>query len=81
MKKQSIILISSALVLVLTAFKVISAEDSAQTQNDKSVAWYVANIREAKATNQQCHDSPEQQRAANCENALHALKISFKGGN
>ncbi|MDD2758698.1 MAG: hypothetical protein PHH11_00230 [Methylomonas sp.] len=80
MKKQTIILISSALVLVLAAFKVISAED-APANLEKSIAWYVANVKEAKAKNQQCHDYPAEQSADDCANALHALEISFKGGN
>lgn len=47
----------------------------------KSVAWYVANIKEAKAQNQTCHDNPNLQASADCVNSLHALQISFKGGN
>ena len=85
MKKSSIILISSALVLVLSAFNVINAEESSQeasqTENGKTVAWYVANIQEAKAKNKECFDNHIQKSTADCENALHALQISFKGGN
>lgn len=87
MKKSSIILISSAIVLVLSAFNVINAEESgnetsqAQAENGKTVAWYVANIQEAKAKNKECFDNHIQKSAADCENALHALQISFKGGN
>ncbi|MGY6274254.1 hypothetical protein [Methylomonas sp. MgM2] len=83
MKKSTIILISSAVLLALSAFNVISAEEpnQAQAENEKSVAWYVANIREAKAKNQQCFDSRTQQSTPECENALHALQISFNGGN
>jgi len=82
-KKSSIILISAAVVLILSAFNVISAEESgqAQAENDKTVAWYVANIQEAKAKNKECFDNHIQQSSADCENALHALQISFKGGN
>lgn len=81
MQKNTILLIAAGAVLVLSAFKVISAE-KASTENDlKSVAWYVANIKEARATNQQCHDNPSQQSSQDCQNALHALEISFKGGN
>ena len=81
MQKNTIILIATALVLVLSAFKVISAEESTQGVEAKSVAWYVANVKEAQAKNQQCHDNPGIQSSPDCENALHALQISFKGGN
>ena len=82
MKKNTVILILSALALALSAFQVISAEESSTTTSDaKSVAWYVANIKEARATNQQCHDNPGMQPSPDCTNALHALEISFKGGN
>jgi len=87
MKKSSIILISSAIVLVLSAFNVINAEESsnaanqAQAENGKTVAWYVANIQEAKAKNKECFDNSIQKSDEDCENALHALQISFKGGN
>lgn len=82
MQKNAIILIATSLVLILSAFKVISAEEVTQeTQEAKSVAWYVANVKEARAKNQQCHDNPSIQASTDCENALHALQISFKGGN
>lgn len=81
MQKNTLILSASALILVLSAFKVISAEDTQAANEAKSVAWYVANIKEARAKNQECHDSPNTSATAECENALHALEISFKGGN
>lgn len=82
MKKNTVILILSALALALSAFQVISAEESSTPASEaKSVAWYVANIKEARATNQQCHDNPGMQSSPDCANALHALEISFKGGN
>lgn len=81
MQKNALILTVSTLVLVLSAFKVISAEESKQASKAKSVAWYVANIKDARAKNQECHDNPGIQSSADCGNALHALEISFKGGN
>lgn len=81
MKKTIVLVSASALVLVLGAFRVLNAQET-QTGNDaKSVAWYVANIKEARAKNQQCHDNPGLQSSEDCANALHALNISFKGGN
>lgn len=81
MKKNTIVLSATALMLILGAFKVINAEESKRDEAEKSVAWYVANVREAKAKNQECHDNPGQQSYKDCENALHALQISFNGGN
>ena len=87
MKNKTLILIFTSLVLVLSAVKVISAEQPLQTNNvqqaeaAKSIAWYVANVQEARAKNQQCFDNPGIKTSEDCENALHALQISFKGGN
>lgn len=87
MPKNILILIAATLVLILGGFNVLNAEESAQqestqqAENAKSVAWYVANIREARAKNQECYDNPSMQASLDCANALHALQISFNGGN
>lgn len=82
MQKNTLILIAAALVLILSGFNVINAEEATQqAENTKSVAWYVANIREARTKNQECHDNPSMQTSSDCTNALHALEISFNGGN
>ncbi|MGR8931295.1 MAG: EexN family lipoprotein [Gammaproteobacteria bacterium] len=81
MQKNHIIVSITALLLILSGFTVINAEESAQASSENSVAWYVANIKEAKAKNQECHDNPSLQSSSDCANALHALEISFKGGN
>jgi len=87
MKNKTLFLIFTSLALVLSAVKVISAEqplqamDSVQSDPSRSVAWYVANVKEARAKNQQCFDNPDIKNSEDCENALHALQISFKGGN
>ncbi len=81
MKKNAIIFAVTALLLGLSAFKVINAEESTQVSEAKTIAWYVANVKEAKAKNQECFDNPEIKASEDCENALHALQISFKGGN
>lgn len=84
MKKNTLILTAVSLVLVLSAFKVISAEEVAaapEPTETKSIAWYVANLKEAQDKNQQCHDNPAIKSSEDCENSLHALQISFKGGN
>lgn len=72
MKKVSVVvLITMGLILGAMAFNTSNAEDA------KSVAWYTANIREAKVKNQQCHDNPNIKDNQECKNALHALEISF----
>lgn len=81
MKKNAIIFTVTALLLGLSAFTVINAEESTQVSEAKTIAWYVANVKEAKAKNQECFDNPEIKASQDCENALHALQISFKGGN
>ena len=80
MNQKSIIIAATAAVLSGMAFQVISSQDQARPDT-KSVAWYVANLKEAKAQNQVCHDNPDLRDSENCQNALHALQISFKGGN
>ena len=88
MKKNIWIALSVAVIFTLTAFKVTTASEGQQdasakqeTENAKSVAWYVANIKAAKAQNQECYDNPGLQSTPTCANALHALQIAFKGGN
>lgn len=86
MKRNNAVLFASAIVLILSTFKVISAEESqidtkAESADAKSVAWYVANIRAAKDKNQTCHDNPQMNPSEDCNNALHALQISFNGAN
>ncbi len=72
MKKASlIVLVTAFLALTITAFKTSNAEEA------KSVAWYSANIRDAKTKNQQCHDDPSIKSSQECLNAQHALEISF----
>lgn len=80
MKKTNLMLFIAALVLGFTAFQVTIAGE-AENEEVKSLAWYVANIKEAKKQNQECHDNPGIQSTPNCVNSLHALEISFKGGN
>jgi hypothetical protein len=84
MNQKSILMIVTAIVLTAVTFSVISAQKSntnANTTDAKSVAWFVANLKEARAQNQLCHDDASIQATPACENALHALQISFKGGN
>lgn len=86
MKKSSILALATAMILVASAFVSLNAKEGAtgeDTSKDKgkSVGWYVANIKEAKAQNKQCYENPGLQSSAECVNSLHALQISFVGGN
>jgi hypothetical protein len=49
-------------------------------KEEQSVAWYVANMKEAREQNQECFDNPSIQSSPNCIHSLHALNISFAGG-
>ena len=74
-KTSLIMLIAAVSMLAITAFRTGNAEES------KTVAWYTANIREAKTKVQACHDNPSlQQGSPECANARHALEISFGVG-
>lgn len=75
MKKTNLIMLIAAVsVLTVTAFRASNAEES------KSVAWYTANIKEAKTKVQECHDNSSLQASPECANARHALEISFGVG-
>lgn len=72
MKKANLMMLVAAfLVLAVTAIKTSNAEEG------KTVAWYTANIKEAKTKIQACHDDSSLQNSPECANARHALEISF----
>lgn len=81
--KKSLVTSMSLLTLAFAALVSLNTNSIAGETSEeiKSVAWFVANIREARQQNQTCHDSPSLQSSQNCINSLHALEISFKGGN
>jgi hypothetical protein len=79
-QNQLKIIVFTLTPIILAVFilpKLISSEPP----DYKSVAWYTANIRDARLQNQICHDKPEIRDNEECINSLHALEISFKGGN
>ncbi|OQW75678.1 MAG: hypothetical protein BVN35_08525 [Proteobacteria bacterium ST_bin11] len=82
MKKAHIMIVATAVAALglTTALNVTNANEAAG-EDAKTVAWYVANLKEARAQNQACHDDPAIKGSDNCANSLHALEISFKGGN
>ncbi|MFI3219744.1 MAG: EexN family lipoprotein [Methylococcales bacterium] len=72
MKKGNLImLVAAVLTLLVTVFKISNAEDN------KTVAWYSANIKVAQAKNKECYDNPTIKSSPDCLNAQHALEISF----
>ncbi|AMK76336.1 hypothetical protein A1342_17895 [Methylomonas methanica] len=82
MKKAHMMIVTAAVAALglTTALNVTNANEAAG-EEVKTVAWYVANIQDARAQNQACHDNPGIQASANCANSLHALEITFTGGN
>jgi hypothetical protein len=55
------------------------AEDG--IKEERSVAWFVANSKEARVQNKVCHNNPGMQSTPNCVNSLHALQIVFAGAS
>lgn len=80
MKKSIVLAIAAVSVLGFTFFQATIAGEK-ETEQVKTVAWYVANIKEARKQNQECYNNTSLQSTPNCQNSLHALQISFKGGN
>ncbi len=76
-------LIVAVIIVTVASFGylgLLNAKENIDPDN-KTVAWYVAHIRDARLQNQACHDQPGLKDTANCINSLHALEISFTGGN
>ena len=72
----------TAFALVITFTGLMFMKNTlTQSNSEKSVAWYVANIKEAQAKNIECRkdsSNTELQSTPDCVNALHAIEISFK---
>ena len=83
MKKLFIVVAISATLYALSVSaleKTTSGEVKAEEV--KSVAWYTANPKEARAKNKECYGDSKAvdiQSSPNCVNSLQALKISFAG--
>jgi len=87
MKKSTLIfavaIIATAYALSVSALEKTKPEES-NNGDIKTVAWYVANIKEARAKNKECFADPnnkELQSTPNCANSLQALKMSFAVNN
>ncbi len=76
MNKQNLVL---ALILSTVSVGAIAVSSDSSEKEAKSIAWFTANVREARAQNKLCFDNPNLQASANCKNALHALKIIYVG--
>jgi len=79
----AVALAATVFTLPVSAVETIHSE-GAKNEEVKTVAWYVANIKEAKAKNKTCFASPdnkELQATPNCVNSLQALKMSFALAN
>lgn len=87
MKKTHILIAVaiSATVFTLSVSALEKASSSgAKPAEGKSVAWYVANIKEARAKNKECYSdakAADLQATQDCANSLQALKMSFVGAN
>lgn len=70
--------------LIITTFSLatfaVSIQQEEQAQKEaKSVAWYTANVREARDKNKECYDEPKLQSTEDCKNSLHALQLVYVG--
>lgn len=81
MNKSILYAVAAAPVLAFVLYQQAPVAAEQQVEQAKSVAWYVANIREARKQNEVCFKDQALQTTEPCQNALHALQISFKGGN
>jgi len=75
MKKQNLILALILSTVTVTAVAVSTDQGKEAT----SVAWFTANVKEARDQNKECFDNPGLQESATCKNALHALRIIYVG--
>jgi len=76
MKKQNIIL---ALILSTITVTAVAVTSDSKEKDAKSVAWFTANVRAARAQNKTCFENTELQSSTNCKNALHALELVYVG--
>jgi hypothetical protein len=71
-----------ALAIILTAgVLAIEKLQATKTPEIKSVAWYMANQKEALVKNKECYDNPQLKTTENCVYSLQALEITHKGPN
>jgi hypothetical protein len=73
-------LVAVAIILTLGVITFQKSQE-AKVSEIKSVAWYAANQKEARAQNKECFENPGLQSTEKCVNSLHALEMSYKGIN
>ena len=83
MRKKLILSLAGLFIILGTTIKVTIANEN-NTDSDsknKGLAYYVANIQEARLTNQECFDKGlNMQNVPACADSLKALQLSFVGG-
>lgn len=86
--KKTHLLIAVAISTAVFALSVSALEKGksgeAKGDESKTVAWYVANLKEARAKNKECYGDSKAvdlQATPDCVNSLQALKMSHVGAN
>ncbi len=74
------ILVAAAIVLS-TSVIALQIFQAKKPQDNTSLAWFVANPKEALATNKICFDNPQLKSSQACVNSLQALDLTHKGPN
>ncbi len=79
MNKQQLIFTFIITTFSLTALGLSIQQEEQIKIKAKTVAWYTANIPEARDKNKECYDKPKLQSTEDCKNSLHALQIVYVG--
>ncbi|MDD2864490.1 MAG: hypothetical protein PHC99_07165 [Methylococcales bacterium] len=76
-KRTAIFIAAISALVAVMALQTTNAQSSSES---KTMAWYVANIKDAEAKNKECRADPsnvELQNTSECVNALQALELRF----
>lgn len=79
-KTQKHTAIFIAAISALVAAMAIQTTNAQSSAENKTKAWYVANIKDAEAKNKECRadsNNVELQNSPECVNALQALELRF----
>lgn len=68
-------------IILTTAIVAIQKYEEFKAPEIKTLAWFMANPKEALATNKVCYDNPRLNATDNCVYSLQALEIIHKGPN
>ena len=72
MNVKQIIITLIITTVSLTAFAISTQQEQQEKADAKSVAWYTANVSEARDKNKECYDEPKLHSTEDCKNSLHA---------